>query len=453
MRRHLVLLAVVLTVGLVITSCGTSPAEDVTAAAPDAVPSDPGRSVRTLVPVEGAGEPDEPAPAEPTPAEPTQAPPPPAEPPPAPAPNLPRVESLRGAWVHLFDGSLKSRASISQVVEELRAAGANAVFAQVSRRHDAYYASDVLPRTPDPGVEAGLDVLAELIAQARPAGLEVHAWIAVAPTWHQAYNDLPRPAGWLPADHGEHAPEAQRWVTRTVDGQWTDYLDPGLPEVRAHVTSVVAELAARYPVDGIHLDYVRYSSAAHGYHPRALARYQAETGASGTPAPADHAWSAWRRQQTRDIVVGARDAIAATGRDITLSAAVITWQDGPTAGRPFEATRAYNDTLQDWAGWARDGLLDAVLPMNYFRDGVPEQARWFSEWLAFESQLAASTDTLVVPGIAGFLNSPSATVAQIEAAARATDGAMMYSYQQPTVDHSRGVWATLAERGWGAAGG
>lgn len=437
MPRHLALLAALLVVGLTLTTCDSPPPQDT-----DEDPAPTAAQAPATSTPAPATEPDPPPPE----------PDPPPEPPPPPEPVVQPAAPVRGAWVHLFDDSLKSRASIAQVVQELVAADATAIFAQVARRHDAYYTSDVLPRTPDPGLEPGLDVLAELIEQARPAGLEVHAWVGVAPTWHADYDALPRPAGWLPAEHGERAPEAQRWVTRTVDGQWTDYLDPGVPEVRAHVTAVVAELAQRYPVDGIHLDYVRYNSAAHGYHPAALARYQAETGAAGTPAPTDPAWSAWRREQTRGLVVGARDAIAATGRDIDLSAAVITWEHGPTAGRPFEATRTYTETLQDWPGWAREGLLDAVLPMNYFRGDRPDQARWFGEWLAFESQLAASTDTLVVPGIAGFLNPPATAVAQIEAATQSTDGAMMYSYQQPTVDHSRGVWATLAERVWGLPG-
>ena len=81
------------------------------------------------------------------------------------------------------------------------------------------------------------------------------------------------------------AAEADRWVTRTIDGTWDTYLDPGLPEIREYLAAIVGEIAAEYPVDGIHLDYVRYPSNWHGYHPRALARYRAETGATGIPDP------------------------------------------------------------------------------------------------------------------------------------------------------------------------
>src|SRR5690606_11953771 len=93
--------------------------------------------------------------------EPTSEPPP--EPPPGHVPPAAADALERAVWVHLFDGALKTRAGIDQVVADLTAAGATAVIAEVVRRQDAYYLSDVLPRTADPELEAGLDVLAVLI--------------------------------------------------------------------------------------------------------------------------------------------------------------------------------------------------------------------------------------------------------------------------------------------------
>lgn len=363
----------------------------------------------------------------------------------------------RAVWVHLFDGSLKTRASIERLVAELVQAEATAVIAQVARRHDAYYHSTVLPPTADPDLEPGLDVIAELTRRAHAAGIEVHAWISIAPTWHAVYEPLPAPAGWLPAAHGQTAPEADRWVSRQADGTWSDYLDPALPEVRAHVRAVVHELATTTAVDGIHLDYARYASAQSGYHPAALARFRAETGVTGTPAPGDPAWSDWRREQTRALVAEARAAIDAAGRDLTLSAAVIAWGAGPGELGGFGATRTAREVFQDWPAWARAGLVDAVLPMVYFRTHVPEQAAWLTDWLAFLRALAGEVDTQVVPGIGGWLNRPGAVQAQLAAAHRAGDGVALYSYQQPTDrpedvaggDGVRPIIAELAGSGWG----
>jgi uncharacterized lipoprotein YddW (UPF0748 family) len=395
---------------------------------------------------------------EPTPTpSPTRTSAPVAEPTATPTPPAPRPEDFleRAVWVHLFDDVLKTRDGIRRVVAEVAGAGATAIVAEVVRRQDAYYDSDVLPRTADPALEPGLDVLATLIEEAHAAGLEVHAWVPVAPTWHESYVGLPAPAGWLTAEHGLNAPEADRWVSRTVDGTWDTYLDPGLLEVREHVAAVVGEIAARYDVDGVHLDYARYASERHGYHPRALARYQQETGATGTPAPDDPAWSDWRREQVTALVSAAAEAIDEGGSHAMLSAAVISWGDGP-GGRTtpsFADTRAYNEALQDWAGWAEAGLVDVIMPMNYFREAKPDQASWLRTWLGFQEQLAARTGTRIVPGIAGYLNSPADSLTQIGLAMASSGAAAMYSYQGSTSDPAFPLWADLAATDWGTAPG
>ncbi|MFU8841212.1 MAG: glycoside hydrolase family 10 protein [Nitriliruptoraceae bacterium] len=433
--------------------------------APDGGPVD---LPRAGDPVEGAPDPapdptPEPAPDEPDPVEdPTDTPGPddPAPDDPAPDPGHVAAGLERAVWVHLFDASLKSRPALERLVDELARADATAVIAQVARRHDAYYRSEVLPATADPDLEPGLDVVAELTRLAHAAGIEVHAWISIAPTWHAVYDDLPAPAGWLPAEHGRDAPEADRWVSRAVDGTWSEYLDPALPEVRAHVRAVVAELATGTEVDGIHLDYARYASDREGYHPRALARFRAETGATGTPTPDDPAWSAWRREQTRSLVAEARAAVDAADREVALSAAVIAWGAGPGELGGFDATRTATEALQDWPGWARDGLVDAVLPMVYFRDHVPEQAAWFADWLAFQATLAAEVDAHIVTGVAGWLNAADAVLRQLGAAAAVTDGVALYSYQQPADDPGasndlpgvRPFWSDLDRAAWGRNG-
>jgi uncharacterized lipoprotein YddW (UPF0748 family) len=353
------------------------------------------------------------------------------------------ASSLRGAWVHLFDDTLKTRRGIRNLVDEMVAADANVIIAQVARRHDAYYDSDVLPPTPDPGLEADLDVLDRLLRVAHREGIEVHAWISVAPTWHRVYDDL----GLRPGSLG--APLA--WRTRTVDGQTSDYLDPGLLAVQDHVAAIVGEIAERYPVDGIHLDYVRYQSERHGYHPDALARFRSETGASGTPAPDNRAWSRWRRAQTEQIMVRARRAIEAANSDASLSAAVITWGEGPSEPTRdgFQGTLSQRRVLQDWDRWARTGVVDELFPMNYFREHDAQQATWLRQWMRYQRALTRETDIRLSAGIGGYLNRPAGALTQTYLGMERVDGATMYSYQQPTADHSRGVFDQLAATRWG----
>ncbi len=367
--------------------------------------------------------------------------------------NDPYTSSIRAAWVHLFDGRLKSAASIASTLDELAAADVSHVIAQVARRHDAYYDSDVLPRTSDPTLAADLDVLQTLIDGAQARGMQLHAWISVAPSWHDVYRDLPAPAGWIATEHGRTAPESQRWVTRNATGTWSTYLDMGVPAVQDHVAAVVAEIVERYDVDGIHLDYVRYEGADRGYNPAALAAYRRDTGATGTPAPTDPTFTRWRRDQATQVIRRARDEIDASGRDVTLSAAVISWGPGPSTPdlSGFRTSSPYTRTLQDWDRWARSGLVDLLLPMNYFRAHVPTEARWFSQWLAYERALSQGVDVAIVPGIGGYLNRPVNVLDQIELAMQRTDGAAVYSAQQPTVDGTRRVLDQLGRTRWMSA--
>ncbi len=369
------------------------------------------------------------------PASPTGA----AAPAPIPSRTSPPVASpqadpeIRAVWVHLFDDTLKTPENIDAMVDRVADANLNTIIAEVVRRQDAYYlGSDVLVRTPDPAVVDGFDVLAHLLERAHERGLAVQAWIPLMPAYHHTYDDLPRPDGWVWAEHGPDAPVEQRWVSRLADGSWDTYLDPGLPEVRQHVAAVAAEIAADYPIDALHLDYVRYADQDRGYHPRVLDRFRAETGASGTPAPADPTWSQWRRQQVTRMLDEIRAAVGRANPALPVTAAVVAAGEGPTAGRPFTSTRPYVRFMQDWVSWIAAGKLDVAMPMNYFDAAL--RGDWFDQWAAFEATLAQDTDVLIAGGQAGYLNRPDASLAQLRTLRETLDGVVLYSYQQTAVD-------------------
>lgn len=365
----------------------------------------------------------------------------PAEPDPDPAPDPARVElprPLRAVWVHLFDDSLKTAAGLETVLDDAEAGGLDAVFVQVIRRHDAYFPSEVLPRTPDPAL-GDLDLLGAAVEGGHRRGLQVHAWFTVATATHPAYDELELPPGHVTRTHGPGTDDP--WMTVSHAGvQSQDYFDIGLPEVHDHVAAIVSDIASRYEVDGVHLDYVRYDGAQWGYHPRALGRFAAETGQQEVPAPDDPTWSAWRRSQSRAIVERARQALTAARPEAVLSAAVIAQRAGP-AGTPggFAGTPAYADYQQDWPDWVAAGLVDLAIPMAYDRAQVPAQAQWYREWVDFAADLDASQpDVAVAVGIGAWLNTTTDGATQAREALDRTAGAVLFSYQQDSSDAPRG---------------
>ena len=358
------------------------------------------------------------------------------------APSPPRIElprPLKAVWVHLFDHALKTQAGLDRVLDNAASAGLNAVFVQVVRRHDAYYDSEVLPPTPDPALAPGFDLLAAVVNGGHARGLQVHAWFTVATAWHDTYRDLQLPAGHVTGDHGPAAAEPWMTVSRT-GAQSREYFDIGLPELQNHVAGIVTDIASRYAVDGVHLDYVRYDGPQWGYHPRALQRFSAETGYQGVPAPSERVWADWRRAQSRAIVERARAALARARPQALLSAAVIAQGVGPD-GAPggFAGTRAYVDYAQDWAGWVSDGLLDLAVPMVYMRESLTEQAQWYRQWLAFAAELDQGPDgTAVAVGVGGWLNTVVGGLAQAREALHRTAGVALFSYQQDSSDSAQG---------------
>lgn len=339
----------------------------------------------------------------------------------------------RAMWVHLFDGSLKSREAMARTLDTAASHNLNTVIAQVGRRHDSYSTSDVLPRTTDPAVAPDFDLLAELVPAAKARGLEVHAWFAIAPAYHGAYDEPGLPAGHIYLEHGPKAPESERWMTRAQDGTWSStYMDVGVPAFRDHVVAMFEEVAQRYDVDAVHLDYPRYPEGGQwGYNPIARAQWQAE----GSPD-----FSNWRRAQTEKLAKAIKQAVTAARPGTRVTMAAIAQGDGPAGVGGFHNTRAYAQVYQDWAGWLARDVVDAAYPMAYMReDGVSSScpgfsscrhADWYDNWVAFAEELAPNEDIAIGQG--AFLNTVGQSLAQVSEALTSTDGLVVYSYQQDT---------------------
>ena len=81
----------------------------------------------------------------------------------------------RGFWVDTFNTTLNNHNDVLSVVSRAKSAKANAIFAQVRRRGDAWYVTPLEPKFPN--IAAGFDPLADLIATAHAEGIEVHAFV------------------------------------------------------------------------------------------------------------------------------------------------------------------------------------------------------------------------------------------------------------------------------------
>jgi uncharacterized lipoprotein YddW (UPF0748 family) len=358
--------------------------------------------------------------------------------------------------------SLTSPERVRAAVREAADAGFNTLLVQVRGRADAYYASSIEPRAAAlRDAPADFDPLALVISEARARGLAVHAWLSVNLVW--GVGELPddpehlvrrRPdvlavpralAAELHAldpTHPEYVERLRAWTAANRERVEGLYVDPAHPDARARLVAVVADLAGRYDLAGIHLDYVRYPTPEFGFSRAALEAFQAwmqprssiqeRVVLGGRLAEDPFAWvdahpeefALFRRERVSALVEGARAALEGRGADLVLSAAVFA-----------DAADAVSARFQAWPSWLADGLVDVIVPMAYtadegrFRD-LAESAR----------RADARAGERVWMGIGAHL-APFGTVVREAALARGAGarGVVVFSYdwvsrEAPAVD-------------------
>jgi len=338
--RHVLLAA------LCLAGCA-GPAEELTPtpAAPDA-----GTAPVEAAPAEAA--PVEAAPAEAAPAE------------AAPVEAAPAVVTLeaRALWVTRWD--FASAEDVRGILRRARAAGFNLVLFQVRGVADAYYRSSLEPWAASLagrlGKDPGWDPLQVAVDEAHALGLELHAWVNLATAWKGA-----SPPGRSSPRHLLRAHPAWRVVDR--QGRPMPCTDAGYvfvclanPEVQAHLEAVLVEIATRYAVDGVHLDYARYPARDTSYDRASNRLFRAARARDRSLTRA-----AWQREELTRFIGRLRDALHAARPGLLVSAAVTgIWQDLWGWGG---VTQGFHDFHQDSHLWAARGVVDVLVPMIYWR--------------------------------------------------------------------------------------
>lgn len=387
-----------------------------------------------------------------------------------------RAQEIRGLWV--LRGSLTRPERIDRLVQSASRSGFNTLLLQVRGRGDAFYDSAIEPR--GVGVAGTFDPLAYAIAAANKAGLRVHVWFntnlvastAMMPTSrthvvnaHPEWLMVPRP---IAADLAKLGPRHPRYVPRLV--AWTKrnsatveglYASPITPEAALYVERVVSDIVTRYPVSGVHLDYVRYPSNLFDHSQASLSAFRDSLQRDLSPSdrrrldarlrrePLVYAdtfparWADFRRLRLADLVARVRGAVLRARPGALVTAAVIP-----------DAREAVEHKLQDWPDWARRGLVDAFCPMAY-TTSLPV----FNRQVTAARQAAAPR--AVWAGIGAYRLTPAQTIDHIAAARSAgATGIVLFSYdslvdspaRDPLGTIGRGAFATRRAEGGRPAG-
>lgn len=358
---------------------------------------------------------------------------------------------MRGMWV--VCDSLESPASIHQVVVTAKKYNLNTIYVQVRSRGDAWYNSSFEPRAEGLRDRSrDFDPLALIVAEGHREGLQVHAWLNTFLAWSKPRRPLSPNHVWnAHPDWFSHDRNGRLSTANTMDCEGV-FLQPSNPAVQQHLFDVFTDVAARYDVDGIHFDYVRYPNETYDFSGSTLARFRsymqtqvdADTIArfdarlKGDPHVYVHAfagrWEEWRRAQVTGLVKRIAQAAKANKPWMQVSAAVFP-----------DAKDAAYDRGQDWMNWLHNGILDSVCLMAYNKNTarVVEQTR---------RAVAIAGERHVYTGIGAYQLSAHDVAAKIAQVRKAgASGINLFCYDDV---HDRSHYLdTLARGVWGSRSG
>nr|WP_240512052.1 family 10 glycosylhydrolase [Paludifilum halophilum] len=336
-------------------------------------------------------------------------------------------------WVDQFHEGAKAPRQVDRLIQDAKTSNANAIFLQVRRRADAYYNNSLEPKTEDPQLQPGFDPLADTITKAHAENLEVHAWFATMKIWNQT--TPPAASDHIYNTHGDAKKgTADYWLSEDRQGNnrfnQEAVVDPGHPAVVDYTIDVMAHVAANYDVDGIHIDILRYMDTDWGYNPTAVARYNRQHGTSGLPDPEDPRWQAWRREQVNNLVKKSYATLLGIRSDLKISAATITWGNGPATIEEWNRSAAMTKVFQDWRRWMEQGWIDFTVPMNYY--DAARSPSSFDRWIRWEKD--HQYQRMTVGGVGIYLNTIAHGIDQIRktlatsSSGNRMGGTALYSY-------------------------
>jgi len=224
------------------------------------------------------------------------------------AKQVPRPGEIHAVWDHTGSGLYPG--DWLKTMRILANAHVTDVFVNVAGAGFAHYPSAVLPVSWT--CRRSGDQLAAAIAAAKGTGIRVHAWVLcfTATRGTPEYISSCRKRG---------------WCLKNAAGAYTEYLNPANAAVQNQVLAAISEIQARYPVQGVHLDFVRWYD--------------------GAAKPANAAATITR------FVSAARQRVK---RPKWLTAAVYG-----------KYPHCITSVGQDWGTWLDTGLIDYAVPMDY----------------------------------------------------------------------------------------
>ncbi len=267
---------------------------------------------------------------------------------------------LRGVWISyltwdkLSDSRYAFEREVSQILDNCRFWGLNAVFVHARSHSDAMYASSVYPWSKFvsgvQGRSPGYDPFQYVVQAAHARGLQIHAWInpyritGYLMPWEDVSASSPARI-WL--SDGDESND--RYVLKH-NGAY--YFNPSAEPVKQMVVNGVMEIVRGYDVDGIHFDDYFYPELDDSAEAGQFDRPEYLASGSGLSI------TQWRRDHVSDLVRRVYQAVKAEKPQV---------QFGISPQGYVEHLRSDHNLFVDIDRWmSEDGFVDYIMPQLYW---------------------------------------------------------------------------------------
>ncbi len=289
---------------------------------------------------------------------------------------------MRGVWIATIAdldwpssnriSSGEQQAELKSMIDSLKLMGFNAIFFQVRSECDAMYKSKIEPwsywltgvqgEAPHPF----FDPLETAIEEAHKNGMELHAWFNpfravnnLSKSYHEAFNHITK-------THPD-------WIITYGN---IKLLNPGLPQVRKYVVSVIMDVVRRYDIDGVHLDDY--------FYPYPNGRYRINDNGAFRKYPNGFSKTQkddWRRNNINQFIEMLHDSISAVKPFLKFGVSPFgIWKSGEPEG--VTGLSSYNQLYADALYWLSHKIIDYVAPQLYWSFGGKQDYGKLLNWWA-----------------------------------------------------------------------
>lgn len=274
----------------------------------------------------------------------------------------PKKHEIRAVWLTTFRGLdwpttqikceadiAKQKKELTDILDQLQAARINTVIFQTRVRGNLIYPSEkeiwCESLTGKAGTHPGYDPLAFAIEECHKRGMELHAWMVAVPL---GSDEVHKEMG------AESITKRYPHLCKRFRDHW--YLNPGHPDSKKYLASLVNELITRYDVDGVHLDYIRYPDRPKRFPDASDYR---KYGKGKTLYQ-------WRRDNITAFVRAVYEEVKRVKPWVKVSSAPLGKYRNTS--RYKSGWNGYHDVYQETQAWMKEGIQDIIFPMLYYRD-------------------------------------------------------------------------------------